>query len=117
MAGAALPPGCVLAEFSEEAVFQVARRIERLDARQLYLDQVCGADTALRSRVDALLRAHDEEPSFLERRAATIPVYGSESVASGHGAGGATATFVEASCAGAVIAGKYKSLNGSASAI
>src|SRR5438067_2333446 len=59
--------------FSEEEVFQVARRIDEPDARRLYLDQVCGSDAARRARLDALLRAHDQEQSFLERPAAVVP--------------------------------------------
>ena len=51
----------------EEAIFQLARQIDRPDARRLYLDRACGPDADLRARVDALLRAHDEDQSFLER--------------------------------------------------
>ncbi|AGA28248.1 serine/threonine-protein kinase [Singulisphaera acidiphila] len=73
-----------MAAFDEEAVFQVARQIDRPDTRRLYLDQVCGLDADLRARVDALLRAHDEEQSFLERPAvapgATGPVAPRETV-------------------------------------
>src|SRR5215510_5644909 len=58
---------------SEEEIFQVARRIEEGEARAAYLDQVCGGD-ALRERVEALLRAHDESESFLESPAPEIAV-------------------------------------------
>jgi serine/threonine protein kinase len=50
----------------EEAIFQVARKIDALEARQAYLDQVCGADRGLRERLEALLRVHDQGRSFLE---------------------------------------------------
>jgi serine/threonine protein kinase len=50
----------------EEAIFQVARKIDAPEARRAYLDQVCGADRALRERLEALLHVHDQERSFLE---------------------------------------------------
>jgi serine/threonine protein kinase/tetratricopeptide (TPR) repeat protein len=55
----------VMSKLDEEAIFQVARQIEAQEARQLYLEQCCGEDAALRARVEALLRVHDEERSFL----------------------------------------------------
>ena len=58
-----------MAAFNEEAIFQVARQIDGPDARLQYLDQVCGTDIELRGRLDALLRANDEERSFLEQPA------------------------------------------------
>src|SRR5262245_17267148 len=51
---------------SDEDIFQAARRIEAGVARDAYLDQACGEGVALREQVEALLRAHDESPSFLE---------------------------------------------------
>jgi serine/threonine protein kinase len=50
---------------TEEAIFHVARQIRLPDVRGNYLRQVCGPDEALRARVEELLRAHDEEKSFL----------------------------------------------------
>ncbi|HKB06118.1 MAG TPA: protein kinase, partial [Gemmataceae bacterium] len=50
----------------EEAIFQAARRIEAADARRHYLHQSCNGDADLRARVEALLRVHDEERSFLQ---------------------------------------------------
>ena len=41
--------------FGEESIYHVARRIADLEARDAYLRQVCGDDTALRDRLDALL--------------------------------------------------------------
>jgi hypothetical protein len=50
----------------EESVFKVARKIASPEARADYLKQACDDDSVLRDRLDALLRAHDEERSFLE---------------------------------------------------
>jgi WD40 repeat protein/serine/threonine protein kinase len=50
---------------SEAAVFNAARRIDDLAARRLYVRQACGEDLALAGRVEALLHAHDENPTFL----------------------------------------------------
>jgi serine/threonine-protein kinase len=49
----------------EEAIFQVARKIDAPEARQAYLDQICGEDRGLRERLEALLRVHDQERRFL----------------------------------------------------
>ena len=51
---------------SEEAIFNVARKIESTEARAEYLNQVCGKDQAIYVRVSTLLSLHDEEKSFLE---------------------------------------------------
>jgi WD40 repeat protein/serine/threonine protein kinase/tetratricopeptide (TPR) repeat protein len=50
----------------EKAVFNVARQIASPDARAEYLRQACGADSGLRERVLGLLRAYEEQASFLE---------------------------------------------------
>jgi tetratricopeptide (TPR) repeat protein len=83
--------------------------LERTPAeRAAYLDGACAGDAALRQRVEALLRAHDEPGQFL-------------SEAKPEGAGGAgtpapadpgdTATYRPgAAAAGAVVAGRYKLL-------
>ena len=52
-------------ELDEEAIFQVARKMDSPQARAEYLAQVCGADQALRQRLEALLQVHDHEQSFL----------------------------------------------------
>ena len=52
-------------KFDEEAVFQVARKIEQPEARAAYLRELCGSDRDLQVRLEALLRVHDQEPSFL----------------------------------------------------
>ena len=50
-----------------ESVF--AESVGQADAaaRAAYLDQACGGDAEFRSRVDALLAAHDESASFRTR--------------------------------------------------
>ncbi|MBO0697650.1 MAG: tetratricopeptide repeat protein [Zavarzinella sp.] len=53
-------------EPSEAAIFNSARRIHAPEDRDAYLDRVCGDDRGLRTRVEALLRIHDEEPTFLQ---------------------------------------------------
>jgi eukaryotic-like serine/threonine-protein kinase len=54
----------------EEAIFNEVRLIDAPEARRAYLDQVCGGDQAVRARVEALLRVHDAERSFLASPAA-----------------------------------------------
>jgi eukaryotic-like serine/threonine-protein kinase len=63
-------------QLNEEAIFHVARRIADPEARVAYLEQVSGGDAALRRRVVRLLRACEQEASFLEVPAcdATIDV-------------------------------------------
>src|SRR5262249_46094722 len=52
--------------FDEKALFNAARQIGSPDARAEYLRQACGADSGLRERVQDLLRAYEEQASFLE---------------------------------------------------
>jgi len=54
------------AKLSEEAIFDVAIRIESPEVRADYLQQVCGDDSALRDRVNRLLEIHDRNDGFLE---------------------------------------------------
>jgi serine/threonine protein kinase/Flp pilus assembly protein TadD len=49
----------------EAAIFNAARRIEAAEARRQYLEEACGQDRELLSRLEALLRVHDEDRSFL----------------------------------------------------
>jgi WD40 repeat protein len=49
----------------EATIFSTARRIDDPAARRLYVREACGGDLALAGRVEALLRAHDEGPTFL----------------------------------------------------
>ncbi len=62
----------VAKRFDEEAIFKVAAGIPAQDIRRDYLQQVCGGDEALLGRLQTLLRAHDEAPSFLEPLAPSI---------------------------------------------
>ena len=50
----------------EADIFNTARKIEAPAARTDYVKQVCGDDRVLWDRITALLRAHDEDKSFLE---------------------------------------------------
>jgi serine/threonine protein kinase/WD40 repeat protein len=50
----------------DQAVFEVARKIHDGETRQAYLLQVCEGNPAMAKRVAALLKAHDQEDSFLE---------------------------------------------------
>ena len=54
---------------TEAALFDAARRLSEPAARQRYLDDAC-PDSAVRARVEALLRVHDSEQSFLRPEAA-----------------------------------------------
>jgi tetratricopeptide (TPR) repeat protein/serine/threonine protein kinase len=54
----------------EQAIFEVARKIDSRAARDAYLQQVCGDDAAIATRVRALLKAYEESASFLEAPAA-----------------------------------------------
>jgi WD40 repeat protein/serine/threonine protein kinase len=49
----------------EATIFNAARQIEDPAARRRYVGQACGEDPTLAGRVEALLRAHDEDPTFL----------------------------------------------------
>ena len=50
----------------DQAIFEIARKIDSQGARQAYLQQVCGDDPAQEQRVGALLHAYQENASFLE---------------------------------------------------
>ncbi len=49
----------------EAAIFNAARRIADPAARRQCIAEACGEDRALAGRVEALLRMHDEDPTFL----------------------------------------------------
>src|SRR6516162_6042034 len=51
---------------SERDIFTAAREMTDAAARAAYLDGACGGDPGLRSRVEALLRAHDQPDSLLD---------------------------------------------------
>ena len=48
----------------EQAIFEVARKIESREAREAYLQQICGDDTVIRQRVRAPLRTFEESANF-----------------------------------------------------
>ena len=56
----------------EAAIFNVARRIDDLEARRVYVEQMCGSDRELQARVEALLRVMDDKRSFLEQPAGEL---------------------------------------------
>jgi serine/threonine protein kinase len=53
-------------KLDEAALFNTARQIESPEARRQYLQEACGEDHHLRGRVEALLRVHDEDATFLD---------------------------------------------------
>jgi hypothetical protein len=73
---------------SERDVFTAARQMTDPAARSAYLDEACGGDPALRGRVEALLRAHEQPDSLLDAPAAAPPDPGG-SATRPHGAPGA----------------------------
>src|SRR5262245_13081521 len=50
----------------ERAIFDVARHIAAPDARRAYVEQACGEHRDLQARIEALLRVHDKDQTFLE---------------------------------------------------
>src|SRR4051794_41166363 len=50
----------------EQSIFEVARKIDSPEAREAYLQQICGSDAAIAQRVRDLLAMHDDSASFLE---------------------------------------------------
>ena len=53
-------------QLDEETIYHVARSIGAPEARAAYLQEVCGDNTALRDRLEALLHVCEQEASFLE---------------------------------------------------
>jgi serine/threonine protein kinase len=54
-------------------IFLEAADLSDEAARTAYLDKACGADAGVRERVEALLRSHDPEGSFLGTPVAVVP--------------------------------------------
>src|SRR5262245_57216007 len=52
---------------TEESIFAEAIEKGSSEKRAAYLDRVCGNDSALRARVEKLLRSHEEAGSFLRK--------------------------------------------------
>jgi serine/threonine protein kinase len=63
---------------TEREIFLAVLEKDDPTQRATYLDQACGADATLRHRVEALLRAHERAPTFME-----VPVV--EQLAGGEG--------------------------------
>ena len=61
-----------LKQLSEDEIFNVARKIQPVDARDSYLEQACGGNPAVRDRVEVLLNAYTDDDSFLEGQAIGI---------------------------------------------
>ena len=59
-----------------KAVFDQAAEIASPADRAAFLDEACGGDADLRARVEALLRAHAEAGSFLNRPAIALGATG-----------------------------------------
>jgi serine/threonine protein kinase/tetratricopeptide (TPR) repeat protein len=77
-------------------IFSAALDRESVEERAVYLDEACGADAALRERVEALLQAHGQVGGFLEARQPTAADPS------------ATVDGPQTLTAGAVIADRYK---------
>jgi serine/threonine protein kinase/tetratricopeptide (TPR) repeat protein len=58
-----------IATADEPAIFNAARQITAAADRRAYLEEACGDDAALRARIEALLRVHDEDRTFLAQPA------------------------------------------------
>src|SRR5262245_62155560 len=59
----------------EQSLFTQALEISDPAGRAAFLDRACGADAALRARLERLLAQHDAAGSFLERPAAGAGEY------------------------------------------
>ena len=66
----------------EVAIFSAALELEA-SRRATYLDEVCAGDPALRLRIEALLRVHDEAISFLETPAGEASAFAGGTESSG----------------------------------
>ena len=61
------------AQIDEEAIFKLARQIPSPEGRREYLEQLCGDNTALLARVEALLQVEQQEPEFLNVPPSGVP--------------------------------------------
>jgi len=61
-------------QVDEESIFHVARQLESPELRSAYLNQVCGDDSALLARIEALLAVHEQDRAYLASPAARIEV-------------------------------------------
>ena len=53
---------------NERTIFEKAMDLKDPEARAAYIEQACGENEALKARVEALLRSHEDAESFLEGR-------------------------------------------------
>ena len=53
---------------NERTIFEKAMDLKDPEARAAYIGEACGEDEALKARVEALLRSHEDPGSFLEGR-------------------------------------------------
>ena len=60
-------------QLDEEAIFQIARKLDDPSDRSTNLDQVCAGDAPLRERVKALLEAHDRDARQSDLRCVPMP--------------------------------------------
>ena len=79
-----------------ESIFAATVVLANTEERAAYIDQVCSGDAALRTHLEALLRAHDRAGHLLDR-----PVPGGPE---------RTEAYIPNAQPGAVIAGRYKLL-------
>jgi tetratricopeptide (TPR) repeat protein len=88
---------------NESRIFAAALELATPAQRAAYLDAACAGDPALRGAVEALLRAHETDPGFLERPAGSVtgPVDAPAAAIPGP---------VAAERPGALLAGRYKLL-------
>ncbi|UCD49944.1 MAG: serine/threonine protein kinase, partial [Phycisphaerales bacterium] len=59
-------------DIDEEAVFSAALAIQEAGKREAYLRETCGDDARLIGRIEALLRVHASQRSFLEEAASSL---------------------------------------------
>ena len=57
---------------NESQVFAAALELTTPAERAAYLDEACAGDPRLRADVEALLRAHETNPEFLEQPAGSV---------------------------------------------
>lgn len=72
-------------QLDEEGIFHIARRINDAALRSEFLDQICGDDLKLRTRVAALLGVHEREQVFLKSAADPGATVGPSAISEGPG--------------------------------
>jgi hypothetical protein len=59
-------------KLDEAAIFDAVRRVETPEAQRRFIDEACGADEAMRKRLEVLFRIHHEDRDLLVRPAAGV---------------------------------------------